>query len=77
VIYEINQVKRFLAEKFGLKVEGGSDKAHRLGWKSDSDLRVVGGTVPDGDYEIPLGEKLVKHKVSIKGGNIWIGDQVT
>lgn len=54
--YEIDQVKQFIAEKYGLPYEGG---------------RVV-GAVPDGEHLIPLGASLTPTRVAIRGGNIFI-----
>lgn len=60
MLYEINQIKAFLAKKFNLPYENG---------------RVV-GQVPDGDYEIPLGVKLTPYKVTLKNDTIHIGEKV-
>ena len=72
MIQELNQIKRFLAEKFNLQIEG-SDKAERNGWPRMSDIRVVGGEVPDGIYEIPIGDPPIAHKITLKDGNVSIG----
>lgn len=56
MLNEIDQVKRFIAGKYGLPYEGG---------------RVV-GHVPDGEHVVPLGERRTPTRVGIRDGKIHI-----
>ena len=60
MIAEINQIKRWLAKRFELRLEG-----------EGLDIKVV-GTVPDGEYQIPIGRKPTKMRVVIRYGAIMI-----
>jgi hypothetical protein len=65
MITEIAQIKRFLAKRYGLDLEGDSDLT----------LRVV-GSVPPGEHIIPLGVKKIPHRVTISAEEtIRIGDE--
>jgi hypothetical protein len=61
---EVNQIKRFLAEKHGLKIEGTGEN-----------IKLV-GTIPDGEHVIPLGASLKPRKVVIKDDRIHLGEVV-
>ena len=61
MLYEISQIKRYLAKVHGLTYEG-----------SDLDGRVVGGIVPDGEYMIPLGVSETPTLVAVKDDFISI-----
>lgn len=64
MIFEINQVKRWLAKAHSLPVEGEGTR----------NLRVL-GTMPDGDYVIPIGRPAKNHRVNVRDNRIWIGEQ--
>ena len=66
MIYEIAQIKRFLAKHHKLRLENPENPA----------TMYVVGEVPDGAHVIPIGRTNTPHHVSIKGGAIFIGEEV-
>lgn len=60
MLYEITQIKRILARRLGLKLEG-----------KGFDTRVV-GDVPDGEYRMRIGRSRSMSTVSVKNGFISI-----
>ena len=65
MIFEINQIKRHLARKLGLRLEG----------EGTVNLRIP-DYVPDGEHVIPLGRHpAVPYRVKIEAGQIWIGEK--
>lgn len=62
MLTEIAQIKRFLADHYGLPLENG---------ESALLIRVV-GEVPDGEHMIPLGVSLTPTRVVIVDGRIHI-----
>ncbi len=61
MIYEINQIRRWLAAHFGLPIE---------------DCRIL-GPVPEGTYIIPIGVSETPHEVTIRDDRITIGAAVS
>lgn len=62
MLTEINEIKKWLADNLGLRIDG-----------SGMDLRIV-GKVPDGKYMIPLGTRKILHPVTIANDRIHVGD---
>lgn len=56
MLYEIDQIKRFLAEKYNLPYTESR----------------IDGVVPDGEHTIPLGASLTPTRVVIRDNRIYI-----
>jgi hypothetical protein len=61
VLYEVTQIKEWLAENLGLRTEG-----------EGGTLRII-DPVPDGEHIIPIGSSLTPFHVRIKDGRVYLG----